>query len=404
MLKIETAHIAKAALMAMSAQKVAPTPENFKLFYEQSSRHLGILEAQNLSLNKIEDRQEGERSVEISNEIKNLSRLVHHQSCSVESILKIISTFTSNLMALFPDVPLLHQQIDFLRSSLEHPDDLTQLQSAQKVLSKMHPGALREKIVDAKEMAQKMSFQFVEQMDEAGGLTEQAVSVLGLSVNALEHEQDPVVLAELSKKLFTQTLKMHESIAQVRTQLEQTRSAALWAQQSIVELEQKLVEATSAAQKDFLTGLYNRRGLEQNLDMHFKEPSRPTIAILDIDNFKQLNDKYGHNAGDKALAGLGNTINELFDDKVISARMGGEEFVLLFINKTAEQVKVQVEQLQRLLTKKHFLETAGELVITFSAGVAQRQLLESPAECIARADFAMYEAKQNGKNRVEISD
>ena len=123
-------------------------------------------------------------------------------------------------------------------------------------------------------------------------------------------------------------------------------------------------------------------------------------ALLDIDNFKKLNDSKGHDAGDAALTHLVDVTRESMRPQDTLARYGGEEFVIVMPDTQLEQGIEAMTRLQRALTKRLFLADNEKIVITFSAGVAQLAAGEAPQDAIKRADQAMYLAKRAGKNRV----
>jgi diguanylate cyclase len=128
------------------------------------------------------------------------------------------------------------------------------------------------------------------------------------------------------------------------------------------------------------------------------------VAVLDLDNFKRLNDTYGHQAGDDALVHLMNVVRKTLRPTDITARYGGEEFVILFSETTLPQAVQAMNRLQRELTKRFFLHNNERLLITFSAGVAQFKTGETQDAVIERADRAMYQAKLQGKNRVVAAE
>ena len=122
--------------------------------------------------------------------------------------------------------------------------------------------------------------------------------------------------------------------------------------------------------------------------------------MLDIDNFKALNDKRGHQTGDEALIHLVKVAREELRLTDHIARMGGEEFLIILPNTPLDEAAQIITRLQRSLTKKYFLDNNDKVLITFSAGVAERIAGEPQEVAIGRADSAMYEAKHSGKNRV----
>ena len=128
------------------------------------------------------------------------------------------------------------------------------------------------------------------------------------------------------------------------------------------------------------------------------------ISLLDIDHFKKINDTYGHDAGDKALVHLTNVIKEILRPVDIVARFGGEEFLIILPDTSADDGMSIMTRLQRDLTKRFFLHDNTKLLITFSAGVAQRIGSETSDAMIARADHALYRAKQAGRNRVLLAE
>jgi diguanylate cyclase len=125
-----------------------------------------------------------------------------------------------------------------------------------------------------------------------------------------------------------------------------------------------------------------------------------SIAMLDIDNFKAINDAKGHETGDSALAHLAQVARECMRPQDTLARFGGEEFVILLPDTPLDKGVEAMTRLQRELTKRFFLAGTEKMLITFSAGVAQLANDEPGMEGIRRADQAMYLAKRAGKNRV----
>lgn len=162
-----------------------------------------------------------------------------------------------------------------------------------------------------------------------------------------------------------------------------------------------------SALRDSLTGLYNRRHFDERLAAESAACRRHarllSLAIFDVDNFKQLNDKYGHSVGDEALREVGKALcfNARKEDAIF--RYGGEEFCILFretgLQGAATATERRREQIERTLVR--FL--GKELRITISAGVAEWKPGGDDLTLLKRADRALYEAKHLGKNRVRIA-
>ena len=171
-------------------------------------------------------------------------------------------------------------------------------------------------------------------------------------------------------------------------------------------MQDELDKAGTLVRHDQLTGVLNRRGLEEAFDNEFSRSQRRKsplcVALLDIDNFKKLNDTLGHEAGDAALIHLATTIRETLRPQDTIARFGGEEFIIILPDTAIPDAHKALVRLQRELTKRFFLHDNEKVLITFSAGVTDFRPDDTQAGITKRADEAMYKAKKSGKNRVEL--
>jgi diguanylate cyclase len=182
------------------------------------------------------------------------------------------------------------------------------------------------------------------------------------------------------------------------------RTRAIETEKELIELHKELDRVSSQARHDPLTGALNRKGMDEAMDREVANVQRKetplSVALLDIDNFKKLNDTLGHATGDVALAHLTTVARECMRPQDTLARYGGEEFVILLPDTPLDKGVEAMTRLQRELTKKFFLAGTEKVLITFSAGVAELGAGEKGADAIKRADQAMYLAKRAGKNRV----
>ncbi|MFZ5434937.1 MAG: diguanylate cyclase [Bacillota bacterium] len=164
-------------------------------------------------------------------------------------------------------------------------------------------------------------------------------------------------------------------------------------------------EVTLLSLTDSLTGLGNRRYMEQVIEKEICEARlsgrHVSLAMLDIDDFKKYNDKFGHLAGDKMLESIGRIMRNNTRDKDVVCRYGGEEFALIFPGTPAEEAEMIVERIMRLIEERTMLELGQRL--TVSAGIATFPTMAKDAfELLERADAALYLAKSSGKNRVVL--
>lgn len=160
---------------------------------------------------------------------------------------------------------------------------------------------------------------------------------------------------------------------------------------------------------DPLTGLMNRRGFQQSMDAlndaaaNADAPLRAIVA-LDLDRFKQINDRYGHDTGDAVLRRVGATIGKISADYGEAARIGGEEFIVVLNAKTSKARQMFAQHLHMTL---HFLvhpELPENEFVTVSIGIALARKHEAAQSVLSRADQALYEAKSRGRDRVIDAD
>lgn len=163
--------------------------------------------------------------------------------------------------------------------------------------------------------------------------------------------------------------------------------------------DKKLIEEIS--QKDKLTQIFNRLKLDDELAMELEKSRRYnipfSIILLDIDKFKSVNDTYGHQAGDSVLIQMSQILSKNIRKIDILGRWGGEEFMIICPNTTAENCKILAEHLREKIEKFTFDSVSKS---TASFGVTQYKQNEDEKKLLKRCDDALYEAKNNGRNRV----
>ena len=177
----------------------------------------------------------------------------------------------------------------------------------------------------------------------------------------------------------------------------------------ITERTQGLLDKTREleilASTDALTGLYNRRKfteiLDQELDRFQRYQQSFCIITLDIDHFKNVNDTYGHETGDKVLKQFADTLKSNIRRSDKAGRWGGEEFMLLILESDAQQTVHVLEKI-----KKTFSETTFDQIgkVTASYGVTQVSKDDTHDDIVRRSDQAMYKAKENGRDRIEVME
>ena len=174
---------------------------------------------------------------------------------------------------------------------------------------------------------------------------------------------------------------------------------------SLKELQSYQEMLENAAKFDFLTSTYNRRGLKEAFDKTASANASKKIAISfiigDIDHFKEFNDTFGHAAGDKVLIEIANIMKKNKADGDVVCRWGGEEFLIMLINKTIDEAMLEAENIRKEIEAAVIpWDDSKELRVTMTFGVAEYDYSESYENSISKADSALYIGKLNGRNQV----
>ncbi len=235
----------------------------------------------------------------------------------------------------------------------------------------------------------------------AAGLTV-GIERFGGDLKTMVGEMDqrgPEGVRSVIEGLTASGLAMQTTIETSRSELDSTRSRL---EQVTTELE----SARAQARTDPLTGAVNRRGMEEVLGREIARARRTgsplSLALLDIDHFKRINDEHGHDVGDQALVHFAKVTKLAVRGSDVICRFGGEEFAVVLPETSTKQAFFVVDRLRLKLDSARLPVAGGELQIRFSAGVAEYYGEDQDA-LLKRADEAMYAAKRSGRNRVMVA-
>jgi len=232
-------------------------------------------------------------------------------------------------------------------------------------------------------------------MDEGGDLEGLRRQVIG----ALDRIQQHVATHLRSEA--ARDLDAEQELTRLRQQMQ-----AL--EEETFALRRQVEQTRQQAMRDPLTGLPNRRALEARLDEELARRRRfgtpLALVVYDVDDFKQINDTFGHKAGDRALALIGRILSESLRETDFIARYGGEEFVALLPGADREAALKVADLMRRQVAEAGMHSHNKPVKITLSGGVAVAGEAETPEQLFERADEAMYRAKRAGKNRCVMAD
>ena len=323
-----------------------------------------------------------------------------------EALLQLLRLLLSSMGELVVEDKWLHGQTLLVNDILNKPLDIESLYNAESSLKDLifKQGEIKPGLIEAQETLKKMVATFVERLSEMTENTSEYQSKIESYQEQIKSSENMGELNTLLDKLMEDTRAIGLSAQRSRDMLNETQQKVKEAERQIYELTVKLDQISEVAHEDYLTGTLNRRGMDEALEREFSRAERYNIALsiamMDIDHFKKINDTMGHTTGDQALSHLAGVIKKTLRTTDVIARYGGEEFIIILPNTEQEESITIMTRAQRELTKNFFMHENKRVLITFSAGVAERASGEEPNSVIPRADAALYQAKQSGRNRV----
>lgn len=325
----------------------------------------------------------------------------------LDGLFKLLRLLIDNINELVLDGDQwLRGQIAVVQEIISHPLNPRMLYDAERGLKEVlfKQGTLKHSLDEAKTTLKNMIATFVNRLGEMSDSTGGYHDKIEDYSHKLRQAEDISQMNAILGDILRDTKNMQTDIQRTRDELNQARREVEMAENKVRELEAELEQVSEKIREDQLTGALNRHGMEDAFRRELSHAERTgapfSVAMLDLDNFKRLNDTYGHQAGDAALVHLTKVIREIIRPTDDVARYGGEEFIVMMPDTDLDGGVQVIARLQRELTKRFFLHNNERLLITFSAGVALRNPGELPDSIIARADAAMYKAKLAGKNRV----
>jgi diguanylate cyclase len=311
-----------------------------------------------------------------------------------------------NISELSQDEHWLKGQMDALMTASAPPLTLRRLDDVERRLKDVifKQRDAKGHALQAQEEMRKMLATFIERLSQITKSSDSFHAQMEESARLIEQAKSLTDIAPVLKEVMLATRNMAHDSKTSYDELMAMREHVTNTEAEIAKLHQELDRVSALARHDPLTGALNRKGLDEAMDREISNVRRKDVplcvALLDIDNFKKINDSMGHTTGDAALTHLATVARECMRPQDNLARYGGEEFVILLPDTTLDKGIEALTRLQRELTKRFFLSGSEKVLITFSAGVVQLATDEKGGEAIKRADQAMYLAKRAGKNRV----
>ena len=333
-------------------------------------------------------------------------RLLAHRHHLVDELHRLTLEMSAGLAEVAEEGSWVKGQTESLKQSLGESPSVRSVRAASQMLAQTRTRQQRVRAErDSARVALKDAIsQMLTELDALGEHTGQFSDSVARYVDTISHADSLESLASVVRQMMEEGRAVHGLVSETQGRLNEGRQRASELEDQVRALESELRRLSDEVSTDVLTEVANRRGLMQAFEVETARLERQggelAIGLLDIDNFKKLNDTLGHSVGDIALKSLAGHVQKQLRAVDIVARFGGEEFVVMLPGVVVEEAQVTLTRLQRTLSASLFMHDGREVFVTFSAGVTRYRPGEALEAALERADEALYEAKRTGKNRT----
>ncbi len=338
-------------------------------------------------------------------------RLLAHRQHLLDELGKLCGELTQGLSELAEDDSWARGQGEVMRQRLAEGLNVRSVRAAGEVLAetRKQQATLRAQRQQARDALKTMIQGMLTEVGDFGRQTGRFHDNVGRHAEAIAQAESLDSLAGVVREMLDESHSVQAVVSQTQERLRAEQARASDMQSRVDHLESELRRLSEEVSTDALTQVANRRGLAKAFEAEQARLQRAggngdrtglAVGLLDIDNFKKLNDTLGHAAGDVALQNLAARVREQLRPHDTVARFGGEEFVVLLPDTDCDEAQQVLGRLQRKLTAALFMHENREVFVTFSAGVTALRDGEAMEVALERADEALYEAKRTGKNRT----
>lgn len=357
----------------------------------------------------IRDGATPERAVQMDALCIRARRWLDHRQHAFSELGKLCGELTGSLADLAEDDSWAQGQCEAMTQTLSQGLTARSVRSVSELLhnTRARQHSLREERGRARDALKGLINRMLQELGELGQHTDRFSDSVGKYATVIEQADSLESLAGVVREMVEESRSVQSLVQNTQGRLRDEHDRASQLAERVEQLEGELRKLSSEVQTDQLTQIANRRGLIATFDTERakleRDPKPLALALLDIDNFKKLNDNLGHAAGDEALKSLAARVSGLLrpGDKV--GRWGGEEFVLILPEAPLEEAQAVLLRLQRSLSASLFMHEGRDVFVTFSAGVTLFRMGETMEQALDRADEALYEAKRTGKNRACVA-
>ncbi|MGK2899302.1 MAG: diguanylate cyclase [Burkholderiaceae bacterium] len=332
--------------------------------------------------------------------------VLQHRHHLLDQLGALCAELTASLTDLAENDSWAKGQCEAMRVKIDEGLSARGIRAVSELLrdTRERQGQLRAERERARDSLKGLINRMLSELDELGSRTGHFHDSVGRYADVIEKADSLESLAGAVREMVEESRSVQALVQQTQSRLQEEHGKAQGLTQRVSELESEMQRLSSEVATDQLTQVANRRGLAQAFEAERARVERSgttlSVGLLDIDNFKRLNDELGHGAGDEALKSLAAIVSTTLRPTDRVARYGGEEFVVLLPDTPVAEAQQILTRLQRSLTGGLFMHENKQVFVTFSAGVTDYRPGERIEAALERADRGLYEAKRTGKNRT----
>lgn len=336
-------------------------------------------------------------------------RIIEHRHSLVDQLTVLCQTLTDSLTDLAEDDSWAQGQCEAMRVHLHDGLQLRGVRQVQQLLddTRQRHQALKLEREAARQALKGLIQQMLQDIGTLGQTTDRFQQNLGQYADTIGRADSIESLTTVVRDMLSESRAVHAAVADTQSRLHTEHQRATALNDRVRQLEDEIRQLSQEVSTDPLTRIANRRGMMQAFEVEQARAQREAaplaIGILDVDNFKKLNDTLGHQTGDEALKFLASRVSEWLRPQDVVARYGGEEFVVLLPATDVAEGQRVLTRLQRMLSAELFTHEDKQVFITFSAGVTLYRQGEAIEAALERADMGLYEAKRTGKNKTCVA-
>ncbi len=333
-------------------------------------------------------------------------RMLDHRHHLFGQMGDLCRALSASLVELAEDDSWARGQCELMTQALDSGLSSRGVRMASEMLegTRERQKSLQAERARARDSLKLLIHRMLEELGELGQHTDRFQSNVSRYAEVIEKADTLESLAGVVREMVEESRTVQSLVHSTQQRLSSEHERASELSRRVDELEGELRRLSSEVQTDQLTKIANRRGLEAAFNTEQAKLEREgtvlALALLDVDNFKKLNDSLGHAAGDEALKSLAARVTQMLRPGDLVARYGGEEFVLMLPRTPLDEAQQVLTRLQRSLSAALFMHEGKDVFVTFSAGITLYRGGETLEAALDRADEGLYEAKRTGKNRA----